>query len=79
MQLSARRHVDNLSVNVVILRPGGKQETLTLLRGEDSRDPVFRSLNAPGEPHEFAAELHLRAGERREVLLFNMTEPACRH
>ena len=61
----------DLEATVVILRPN-TQETLPLSACEGGH---YESNAAPGEPHEFSAELRLRRGDLDEVLPFSMTEP----
>ena len=56
----------------VAIRRGDDWELLTL---EETAAGVYRSREAPQEPHEFAAELRLRQGRRSDVVPFSMTEP----
>ncbi len=73
MLFTATRMTPGLEAHVEIGR-GDHKEALPLARGETSISR-FTSLGAPEEPHEFDGELHLRAGDRTEVLKFRMTEP----
>lgn len=72
MRFTASRHTDDLDAAIVIKRPGGATETLTLLPNSGNR---FISSTAPAEPHEFDGELRLLSGNRTEVLPFTMVEP----
>ncbi len=73
MLFTATRASQDLEAHVEIKREG-KLETLPLIRMADNPSR-FTSLVAPEEPHEFDAELHLRSGERTEVLRFRVVEP----
>lgn len=75
MRLTLSRQVSGLTANVVIERPGGTPESLQL-EGTQGKGDTFQSSVAPAEPHEFTASLHLAAGERDEVMNFQMKEPA---
>lgn len=70
---TATRMAPGLEAHVEIRRDGRK-ETLPLVW--NPTDARFTSLAAPEEPHEFDAELHLRAADRTEVVIFRMAEPA---
>jgi Cation efflux family/Dimerisation domain of Zinc Transporter len=59
---------------VEIDRPGGKVETLPLLK-LDNDSSRLQSTVAPEKPHEFAARLLLRSGAREESLPFCVVEP----
>jgi hypothetical protein len=72
MRLVVARGAPGLAAKVSIARPGERSEVLQLVQ---IREGVFESKVAPEEPHEFAAELHLAAGENREAIGFRMTEP----
>jgi cation diffusion facilitator family transporter len=74
MQLTVDRHVEGLQAAVTIDRAGGNIETLTLTPAV-SNPHAFISSTAPSEPHEFEAQLHLKAGDRKVVLPFRMVEP----
>ena len=73
MLFIATRMSQGLEAHVEIARADHK-ETFPLVRGATSLSR-FISFTAPEEPHEFVAELHLRAGDRAEILKFRMTEP----
>ena len=78
MRLTFGEHQHGLTATVVIDRPGGEIETLPLT--PDPKDHHrFQSSDAPAEPHEFSAELHLFAEGRTDVLPFRMVEPAGHH
>jgi len=66
-----------LQATVVINRPDGP-ETLPLASPPNDHH-VLESSVAPAEPHEFSAELILRAGDRTECLPFTMQEQAGDH
>jgi hypothetical protein len=74
MQFTASRATADLQATVAIQREKSRMETLVLapLAGNPLR---FVSDTAPEEPHEFDARLHLRAGDRTEVLPFRLLEP----
>lgn len=74
MRLSIERPIEGLPATVIIDRTGGRQETLPL-----APIGVFESTVAPGEPHEFSAQLLLVLGTRVDVLDFKMIEPAGHH
>jgi len=73
MRFTASRPIEDLDAAIVIKRPGGMVETLSLMPNSGNR---FVSSIAPAEPHEFDAELRLQSGGRAEVLAFKMVEPA---
>lgn len=78
MRLTLEHAVEGLDATVVIKRDGGELEELPLKpTSQDAR--VFQSSVAPAEPHEFAAELLLTSGSRRQTLPFQMLEPAGHH
>lgn len=78
MRLIVNRHEQGLEATVTIDRKGGEVETLAL--APDSVDHhSFVSAVAPAEPHEFSAQLRLKAGDRSDILPFTMTEPAGHH
>ena len=56
----------------VAIRRGDDWELLPL---DETKPGMYRSREAPQEPHEFTAELRLRQGRRSEVVPFSMTEP----
>jgi len=74
VQFTASQAVAELQATMAIQRERGRIETLPLesLGGRPLR---FISAAAPEEPHEFDAQLHLRLGERSEVLPLRFTEP----
>ncbi len=74
LTFAATRAVEDLEATVSISRDAGRTESLSLAasRAEPAR---FVSATAPEEPHEFDAEIHLRAGARTEVLPFRLVEP----
>jgi hypothetical protein len=63
---------------VTIDRDGGKVETLRLMQAPDN-PLVFESAIAPEEPHEFSAQVRLKAEDRTDILSFKMVEPAGHH
>ncbi|MFN0218217.1 MAG: cation diffusion facilitator family transporter [Hyphomicrobium sp.] len=73
MRLSIKTLVAALQATVTIERPGNTVEVLELLPVQGN-DGVYMSLEAPDEPHEFSAELRLKAGEQEHILRFAMTE-----
>lgn len=73
MQFIATRMSPGLEAHVEIDR-GDRKEALPLGKGAISLSR-FTSFAAPEEPHEFEAELHLRAGDLTEALKFSMAEP----
>ena len=74
MQFTASRASVDLQAAVTIQREMSRTENLALtaFAGNPLR---FVSAAAPAEPHEFDAELHLRAGDSTEVLQFRLLEP----
>jgi len=74
MRFTAGRHAEGLEATVTIERDGGHVETLALTPVPGNRH-VFISAAAPAEPHEFDAQLRLKAGDRKDVLTFKMVEP----
>ncbi len=75
MRLSIETPTDRLQVTVTIERPGNTVEVLVLLP-VPGNDGVYMSREAPAEPHEFSAQLRLKAHEHEHVLRFAVTEPA---
>jgi len=73
MLFTATRTSQGLEAHVEIQRDK-ELETLPLIRTAKDLSR-FSSLVAPEEPHEFDAELHLRSGDRTEVLRFRVVEP----
>lgn len=78
MRLSIASHDRDLQAVVNIQRPGGVIETLPLLPSPIDHH-AMQSAEAPAEPHEFDAELVLKAGDKVEVLPFRMDEPEEHH
>lgn len=78
MRLTTDSIVEALEVTVTIDRAGGRVEALPLLAIAYNAC-VFESQSAPEEPHEFSAQLRLKAGDRTDVLSFQMAEPAGHH
>ena len=78
MRLSIKAPASALQATVTIERPGNTVEVLELYPVQGN-DRVYMSLEAPDEPHEFSAQLRLKAGEREHILRFAMTEPAEHH
>lgn len=74
MRLTVERHVEGLYAEVTIERQGGQIETLSLAPVVGDQY-AFMSGSAPAEPHEFEAQLRLRAGNQGDVLPFRMVEP----
>lgn len=78
MRLVVESGLGELQADVHIARAGSVPELLRL--SESSEQPgVFWSAAAPQEPHEFEAELMLRADDRSEKIPFRMAEPAHEH
>lgn len=75
MRLSIKAPASTLQATVTIDRPGNAVEVLELLPVQGN-DGVFMSRQAPNEPHEFSAQLRLKAGEQEHILRFKMIEPA---
>lgn len=75
MRFTVTRCTPGLSATVTIDRPI-TSETVELLPAGHS---TYQSDNAPAEPHEFSARLHLTAGAASIVLPFTMTEPHDHH
>lgn len=73
MQFTKTRAVDQLVARVAITRTGGFED-LPLLQVAGSANR-YQSQNAPAEPHEFEAILHLSAGEQAASVAFRMSEP----
>jgi cation diffusion facilitator family transporter len=73
MRIALSRHTHNLSVTIVIHRPGGSAEVL-MLREVPGEHLTLESDAAPQEPHEFSASLNLAAEESHETLPFEMKE-----
>ena len=78
MRLSIKAPASALQATVTIDRPENTVEVLELYPVQGN-DRVYMSLEAPDEPHEFSAQLRLKAGEREHILRFAMTEPAGHH
>jgi hypothetical protein len=78
MRFTADDASSGLRAEVRIARAKGALETLSLSATTDAPN-VFWSHAAPEEPHEFEAQLILRAVDRSEILPFRMIEPAHRH
>lgn len=76
MQLTLDRTVAGLDASVVIDRTPDKSEALMLSPVKGASASVLTSDVAPGEPHEFTAELRLLLAGRLETLPFQMHEPA---
>jgi len=74
MQLIVSEPVQGLQAAVMIRRPGGSVETLTLFPSV-RHDDRYTSEEAPAEPHEFDASLHLSSSGETEELAFHMAEP----
>ena len=74
MTFTASRSASDLQVSVEIDRANGRVEALPLKRVAENL-PQWLSAIAPAEPHEFAAHLRLRSGDRTEALPFTMAEP----
>ena len=72
-RLSLTNYAAELQASVAIIRPNGIERLPLMPLASDHRSMV--SPMAPGEPHEFEAELHLRSGGQIEVLKFKMVEP----
>ena len=78
MRLRVSRHAEGLKARVDIDRDAGRTEVLELEPvGGDHH--LLQSRDAPEEPHEFSARLHLLAGAESEELRFAMAEPAGHH
>jgi cation diffusion facilitator family transporter len=78
MRLTLDDLVEGLTATVTIERPEGKIEVLPLV-GVANNPLVYQSAAAPEEPHEFSAQLRLKAGDRIHVSHFKMAEPAGHH
>lgn len=74
MRFTATRLALGAEAVVVIDRQDGREETLPLVP-QAGNPSCLMSTGAPAEPHEFTARLHVRAGDRVEVLPFRMAEP----
>ena len=74
MRLTLVQPVDGLVAAVTIDRPGAEVETLALIE-TPGNTRVLESAGAPGEPHEFSAQVRLSIGDRTDVLAFKMLEP----
>lgn len=73
MRLTFDRHEEGLQATVTIDREDGKVETLALVP-DPANHHSFTSTLAPAEPHEFSAQLRLKAEDRTDVLPFKMVE-----
>jgi cation diffusion facilitator family transporter len=78
MRLTLEQADARLVPTVTIDRAGGRVEALPLFPAANNTR-IFESHSAPEEPHEFAAQLRLKAGEQTDVLDFKMAEPAGHH
>ena len=78
MTFTSPRAASDLEASVEIYRDAGRVEVmpLKLVGNNPSR---WMSTCAPEEPHEFAALLRLRSGNRKEALPFRMSEPEDHH
>ena len=77
MVLRVARHAAGLRARVAIQRDARIEEIeLTPSHGNHHR---LESRAAPAEPHEFAATLLLSAGDAKEELPFDMSEPTGHH
>ena len=74
LRLTVTEHSESLRAKVVIDRPGGTVETLSLLPSADDHHSYI-SATAPAEPHEFDATLELETDGHDERLRFHMAEP----
>lgn len=74
LRLTIDGDVDGLSAVVLIRREGGRIEEHALAFAPDNPH-YLESPETLAEPHEFAADLRLRAGFETEVLPFRMSEP----
>ena len=75
MQLTLANAVAEVAATVMIDRAPAQSETLVLNSAAEGGASVLTSDVAPGEPHEFTAELRLQVGGRSETLPFRMREP----
>jgi cation diffusion facilitator family transporter len=73
MLLRVARHAEGLQATVAIQRPDGIEELVLSPAGGNHHR--LESRGAPAEPHEFNGKLVLTAGEAREELAFEMSEP----
>jgi hypothetical protein len=78
MRLMISKHAHGLQAVVEIQRPDGVIEKLELLPSGTDHHALI-STEAPAEPHEFEGVLKLAAGERSQVLPFQMEEPEGHH
>ena len=78
MTFTASCAAPSLQASIEIDRDSGRVEALQLVNSADN-PTRWMSTMAPEEPHEFAARLRLRSGERAEALPFTMTEPEDHH
>ena len=78
MRLTLDHPVGGLTATVTIDRAGGKVEVFPLVAVADN-PRAYESAVAPEEPHEFSAQLRLKAGDRIHVSHFKMAEPAGHH
>jgi cation diffusion facilitator family transporter len=77
MTFTASCAAPSLQASIEIDRDSGRVEALQLVSSDNPTR--WMSTKAPEEPHEFAARLRLRSGERAEALPFTMTEPEDHH
>ena len=78
MTFTASRAPSDLLVSIEIDREADRVEALPLKRVGESPQR-WMSAVAPEEPHEFAARLTLRSGNRTEAVPFTMSEPPDHH
>ncbi|MBA8906078.1 cation diffusion facilitator family transporter [Aminobacter ciceronei] len=78
MRLTVSSHADGLNAVVEIQRPGGQVEKLPLLPVAGDHH-TLQSTEAPAEPHEFDAVLHLSSAKGKSSLPFRMEEPEGHH
>jgi cation diffusion facilitator family transporter len=77
-QLRLSRHIEGVEASVDIQRPGGVAEHHQLLPVAGNHH-LLQSKQAPDEPHQFEAELHLTTVGDTERLSFKMMEPDGHH
>ncbi|WP_395015007.1 cation diffusion facilitator family transporter [Dongia sp.] len=78
MRLSLTKPDSEIRAVVHIFR-GSTTEILPLLRSKDDAR-IYESQSAPAEPHEFEANLELKAaGDRTATVPFHMSEPVGHH
>lgn len=78
MKFFAEKVTANLLLRVIINRPDGLEVLVLKKSSSDSNDFTndFISDVAPNEPHEFSAEFEMSTGNKREIIPFEMHEPA---